>query len=270
MATVHVNTWNEFVSAVGVAGDTVVLPEGDLEWDMNEILPYGLTQDVTIACHMIEGNGFRIKNLNLNSYKFMYSGTDIKYFRNLKCTDWIGTDVFFFLRYGSDFYCCTISGITSNRAIIDCSNTYSYSKCDMLSCSINIESSASRFGLGTSLLELRYCRVEIHAPNSTLTNCVDSPIFCELILYLPNANETFYSHQLKGCTLRGNMPNITSDYKTWGDWEGYPTVYLEETFPVAFVTNYPNYFIKCTESEFKDAAFLRSKGFPIIVDGGGS
>lgn len=272
MATVHVNTWDEFVSAVGVSGDTVVLPEGDLEWDMNEILPYGLTQDVTIACHMIEGNNFRIKNLNLNSYKFMYSGQDIKYFRNLKCTDWIGTNVFFFLRFGSNFYCCTISGITSNNYLIDCSNSYSYSSANFISCSINIESSNDRFQLVSSGAgEFFYSRLEVHAPNISDTSYLtigQNAIYCELIIYAPNLTGSFYPSDYNGSTIRGDLKRCPKGITGIYGFTGQTVVYLKDTFSESFENPSPNHFIACTEEQFKDAAFLRSKGFPIIVDGG--
>ena len=38
MATVQVSDWSEFMTAIAVAGDTVVLPE-NAEWDMNEMHP---------------------------------------------------------------------------------------------------------------------------------------------------------------------------------------------------------------------------------------
>ena len=124
MATVYVNSWSEFVSAIGVSGNTVVLPE-NAEWDMGEILPYGLSSNINIACKSINGRGTRIKNLNLNSYYFNYDGTDVKYFQNLLMTDWIGTNKFFNLRFGSQFTRCAISGITSNSVVIDnSSNNY--------------------------------------------------------------------------------------------------------------------------------------------------
>jgi hypothetical protein len=82
MAEVYVNSWQDFVTAIGVAGDTVILPE-EAEWDMNEILPYGLQSNITFACNKIDGRGTRIKNLNLNSYVFQYSEQDIKIIHNL-------------------------------------------------------------------------------------------------------------------------------------------------------------------------------------------
>ena len=59
MAEVQVSNWAEFVEAIAVSGDTVILPE-EAEWNMAEILPYGLQSNVSFACRKIEGNGTRI------------------------------------------------------------------------------------------------------------------------------------------------------------------------------------------------------------------
>lgn len=264
MADVYVESWGEFVAAVGVAGDTVILPE-EAEWDMNEILPYGLQSDIAFACKKIDGRGTRIKNLNLNSYKFQYSETDIKIIHNLLMTDWIGTAQWFDLRYGSELFKCAFSGITSASNIIYNENTYFYSTCKMISCSINVESSARNFNLCFSVNDLKYCRVEIHAPNSTAVNCVGDSLFCEIILYIPNAAGTLYAHEYNGCTLRGDLHGITSAYQPWSGWTGHPTVYHEETLSPDFVNPFPTYFIECAEDQMKDAAYLRSLGFPIVV-----
>lgn len=269
MAKVYVDTWSEFVEAVGVSGDTVILPE-NAEWNMSEILPYGLSGNVSIACSKIDGRGTRIKNLNLMNYGFVASGQDIKYFRNLLMTDWIGTNSFFDLRYGSDWFCCAISGITSNNCIVYNQNSYSYSAAKFVSTSINVESSANNFKLCDSGSNNLYCRIEVHAPNSTNSEPAGSENnYCEMILYVPNASGGFYSFRYKGCTVRGNMQNIASDGNWIGSWTGQPSVYFNEMFAVAYEPRFPDHFISCTESELKDAAYLRSKGFPIIVSNGG-
>ena len=75
MATVNVSNWAEFVSAIQVAGDTVVCPENAV-WDMNEILPYGLDSAYTATCAKIEGRGTTIKNLHAAQGFILFSGND--------------------------------------------------------------------------------------------------------------------------------------------------------------------------------------------------
>lgn len=269
MATVYVNSWAEFISAIGVSGNTVVLPE-NAEWDMGEILPYGLSSNITIACSKINGNGARIKNLNLNSYYFDYGGTDIKYFQDLLMTDWIGTNKFFNLRYGSQFTRCAISGITSNAVVIDNSNSYNYSTCIMISCSVNVEGSHSQFQLIDDVSELKYCRIELHGVNSTNSSPAGSSCdYCELSLYFPNAETGYYGFQMmyyRGCVLHGNMKSVIQCYEI-SEWSGQPTVFDIDMFGDGFVSTMPQYFIPCTDDQLKDPEYLRNKGFPIVVGG---
>lgn len=262
MATVNVSNWNEFVTALGVSGDTVVLPE-NAEWDMNAILPYGLTANVSIACSKIEGNGTRIKNLNLNGYCFQASGNDIKYFRNLLCTDWIANGEFFYLRYGSEFYACAMSGITAGSCIVDCNNNYENSKAVFISCSFNIESSSNSFTFTYGTSDKYYCRIEVHASNATTSNPIGTNlIFCELILYFPNVT-TITSSYYKGCTMRGNMTNVTTESSWTGDWKGHPTVYVETMFDSSYTPRKPDHFIAVTDEQMKTASYLAGLDFPI-------
>ena len=269
MATVYVSSWSEFISAIGVSGNTVVLPE-NAEWDMGEILPYGLSSNINIACKSINGRGTRIKNLNLNSYYFDYDGTGVKYFQNLLMTDWIGTNKFFNLRSGSQFTRCAISGITSNSVVIDNSNSYNYSKCIMISCSVNVEGSHSQFRLIDSASELKYCRIELHGMNSDNSSPAGSDCnYCELSLYFPNAVTGYYGFPMmyyRGCVLHGNMKSVTQCYEI-SEWSGQPTVFDIDMFGDGFVSTIPQYFIPCTDAQLKDPEYLRSKGFPIVVGG---
>lgn len=272
MGTVYVNSWAEFISAIGVSGDTVVLPE-NAEWDMGEILPYGLYSNINIACKSINGRGTRIKNLNLNSYYFDYDGTDVKYFQNLLMTDWIGTNKFFNLRYGSQFTRCAISGITSHSVVIDNSNSYYYSVCIMISCSVNVEGSHSSFKLIDSGSELKYCRIELHGVNSTVQSPAGTSCeYCELSLYFPNAETGYYGFSwayYSGCILHGNMKSVSVCYEYSLSISRIPTAYDVDMFADSFVSTRPDLFIPCTDDQLKDPAYLRSKGFPIVVNGGG-
>ena len=267
MAEVYVNSWSEFVEAIGVAGDTVILPE-EAEWDMNTILPYGLQGDITFACKKIDGRGTRIKNLNLNNYKFQYSEQDIKVIHNLLMTDWIGTNQWFDLRYGSEWFRCAISGITSASCIIYNSNSYNYSAVEMVSCAINVESSASRFYIVNSGGGgYKYCRLEVHAPNDDVGDLGNGAYFCcELVFYAPNATNRLYVYNFKnGNLLRGNLKSIPEIAKTWAPWEGLTSVYDDDMFSDTVTSPFPQNFVACTEEELKDAAYLRSLGFPIVV-----
>lgn len=267
MAEVYVSSWSEFVEAIGVAGDTVILPE-EAEWDMNEILPYGLQGDITFACKKIDGRGTRIKNLNLNNYVFIGAEQDIKVLHNLLMTDWIGTNQWFTLSYGSEWFRCAISGITSASIIIYNQNSYSYSGTEMASCAINVESSASRFQITSDGANMRYCRVEVHAPNSDTGELGNAEYFCcELAFFAPNATISISVYKFQnGNLLRGNLKSVPElEYARWVPWSGLTSVFDDDTFSDTLTSPFPQNFVSCTEDQLKDAAYLRSLGFPIVV-----
>lgn len=266
MAEVSVNSWSEFVTAIGVAGDTVILPE-EAEWDMNTILPYGLQSNITFACKKIDGRGTRIKNLNLNNYRFVYAEQDVKVIHNLLVTDWIGTSYWFELRCGSEWFRCAISGITSYESIIYNQHAYGNNAVKMASCSINVESSANLFRITSDGAEYKYCRIEAHAPNSSEGQIGNGNYFCcELVFYAPNATGYFSVYGFKnGNLLRGNLKSIPAISSSLAPWEGLTSVYSIDTFDDTVTSPFPQNFVPCTEDQLKDAAYLRSLGFPIVV-----
>ena len=266
MADVYVNNWSEFVSAVAVSGDTVYLPE-NAEWDMEDILPWGTQSAITMACTEINGRGTTIKNLHLNQ-AITVSKNNIL-IRNLIMKDWLceggtttteGSRAVFTGDLNIYFYSCAFSGILA--AI---KNRFVYGYTWFHNCSFNIEASGTWFCMSRSS-ENRYCRIELHLPNSTYPTPVGTDSeFCEIILYMPNATGGFYSCYYKGCTVRGNMQGITSDGSWGGDWTGFVSVYLDGIFGEGYSARKKAGFVKCTQAQMKDPEFLRGKGFPIVV-----
>ena len=261
MAEVYVSSWSEFVEAIGVAGDTVILPE-EAEWDMNTILPYGLQSNVTVNCSKIDGRGTRIKNLNLNEYSF-YSSNGIVVMHNLLMTDWIGTNAWFNLTQGMELFRCAISGITSHSAIIgNLAN-----RAIMTSCAINVESSNSFFRISDSNFLYNYCRIEAHAPNSSESEMSHGEhVCCELAFYAPNATSYFSVYNFQnGNLLHGNLKSLPEISATWAPWSGLVSVYDDDMFSDTVTSPFPDSFVPCSEAQLKDAAYLRSLGFPIVV-----
>ena len=68
MATVTVSTWENFVSAVVVSGDTVNVSPSTV-WDMNQIAPSGVPT-VEVNCAAINGNGVKIMSANIRQTFF--------------------------------------------------------------------------------------------------------------------------------------------------------------------------------------------------------
>lgn len=63
--------WEEFISVCGIDGCYITCPENSV-WDMNEILPDGLTSDVIMDMYEFDGNGLQIKNLYANGGSFVF------------------------------------------------------------------------------------------------------------------------------------------------------------------------------------------------------
>lgn len=272
MAEVYVNSWAEFVTAVGVAGDTVILPE-EATWNMNEVAPLGVSEIINIRCAVIEARGTRIKNLNITGY---FSIANNVTFNDFFLTDFIcsGTrDQLFYLSGNRtvNFNRCAFSGIQSVTAIAliaEGSGGYAY----FTQCSINIECAGTSYKLTESAVQTqcKYCRVELHLPNSTYGGVIGSSggllfDFCEIVFYIPKAPR-FRTFSFTGCTVRGNM-QIATEYSdsSSGTWRGNVSVYSTDAFGSGFTPYKPEFFVGVSEEQLKNPAYLRSVGFPIVV-----
>lgn len=65
MAVVHVSDWNSFKSAIGVAGDTVIV-DNDIDANGSYV-----TTSITISCADIQGGGHTIYNIYANTNIFV-------------------------------------------------------------------------------------------------------------------------------------------------------------------------------------------------------
>lgn len=270
MADVYVNSWSEFVTESAKSGNVVHLPENAI-WDMNEIAPSGVSGEISIYCSGIRGHGTRIKNLHLSG-QFRIRSSYV-YIRDLFLIDMIADGVnpqsnAVFL--GNVYFVgCAISAILSANYYNFVYYTTNYSDYFAEKCSIYIETTYTSFSLyamgsGGS----HYCRLELHAPNSTNGNGLGECSYCECVAYIPNATGVFSADFRGGCTVRGNMKQASES--SWvGDWDAAVSVYDIDMFGDGYTPKYPQFFIACTDDQLKDPEFLRSKGFPIVVNGGG-
>lgn len=267
MAIVQVTTWADFLTAIAVSGDTVELPQG-AEWDMNEIEPLGHADNIAIRCSRINGNGTRIKNLHLTG-QFQVKGNYVDIY-DLFLTDFIGDGVpddgYGFFHGNPFFNRCGLSGIIGTQYRNLMYYTTNYDRYCASQTSINVESTSALFELYRQAYTKGciYSRIEVHAPNAT-TNKPEGYDFryCEVVVYAPNASSYIDANHYIGCTLRGNKSSITSDGASARC--AVPTVYFEEMFGDGFTPAYPDSFIPCTDAQLKDPAYLRSLGFPIVV-----
>lgn len=265
MATVQVSNWTEFLAAIDVSGDVVECPENAV-WDMNDIEPLGHMSDISVRCTTIKGNGTRIKNLRL--YGKFQINSNYCFFNDILITDLIASgNVATALFNGNAFFrrsavSCILSSSYEN--LITRTTNYNDDCAD--NSAFYVEATSNHFVLLSgpgSGNPFQYCRIEVHAPNAT--GQVVSGYFqsCEVIIYAANSTK-IVSASFKGCTLRGNLKNVTEEY--WiGNWTGDISVYSSDGFNPEYSPRYPQYFIGVTEEQLKTPEYLRSLGFQIVV-----
>ena len=268
MATVNVSNWVEFLSAIAVAGDTVNLPE-DEEWDMNEIAPEGVGR-ITIACANVNGNGTVIKNLRSTDGMVTADGTELNGLKmtNIQGVSGIPTDsgiCFAYVNGTLTMKNCVFSGMFT-AAFADFITGY-WAAANMSFCSFNIEMPGTAAGFCGDALTSAHacnvtptaCRFTISTPNSTRRQQISSGNAvsnCELVLYAPMTSAV-YIPNFNSSTLRGNMQTATS-IEAGGT---STSIYCASDAPSATVTG--SLFEAVTESQMKDASYLRSIGFMI-------
>lgn len=265
MATVNVTNLADFVTAVAVAGDTVVCPEG-ADWDANGTYPDGYSGNITWNAAVL-GNGTTIRNLHL--YGRFATGQNVRpYTDALRIVDLIGSAPsggggMFDGNYHMTN--CAISAVL-NANYQEIVNWNAGSTALLASrCSFNIDAAG---GFDTLTMgKTRYCRFELHLPNSTWYPYYAASEKCEeseLAIFAPNAGG-LYSWQFPGCIIHGELPS-TQELASGGSWSGDMMLYSTDGMP-NFVPYDPAHCKGVTDAQLRDPAYLRSIGFPIAIEG---
>ena len=252
MATVNVANWAEFVEAVAVAGDTVVLPNGD-RWDMNVIAPEGVSGDITVACEKIVGNGTMIMNGHFYG-SFQVSGTEID---DLHVISFLADRL---IQNSSTptYNRCMFSGLISGGGRVIATGDATWNRC-----AVNVESqstNASTSGSDVFTGTIQYCRIIYHAANIGIIRFAGFSN-SEFVFYCPQCTK-IYVEQLVNCTIRGNLPLCTYvgyySYKYGSSTNIVNTSDLAEGAQLRFTA-----LVGVTDEQMKDASYLDSLGFPI-------
>lgn len=263
MATVSVTSLEEFVSAVAVAGDTVVCPEG-ADWDANDTYPDGYSGDIAWNAN-VRGNGTTIRNLHIYGFFAADSSSSPEIYslhiKNLIGSRSTGTSLNAGL-FDGDFYLedSALSAVlnSSYYRII----RHGYDLPIAKRCAFTVDA-AGRFG-AFILGSVWYTRCEIHAPNASESFSA-STIFrqSELAIYAPNM-ATINSYRYQGCIIHGEMANVSDSSSQRGD--GDITLFSTDGMP-NFVPYDPTHFKGVTDAQLRDPEYLRSIGFPIAIGG---
>ena len=267
MASVTVETWEEFLEAVQVAGDTVLCPSQAV-WDMNEIAPEGVTSLPRIWCSSIQGNGTTIKNLNTSDYFEVFHSSEIFYADSLHFENFIAEGGALFLCSKSTrgknavFSNCKFSGLcgTGTRGVLrpgTGTQGNDYGGADALRCSFLVDAQTSS-GFWACSESAKYCRFQIAVPNGVFT-MPKTLEWCYVRADTPLQQGICPAGSL-ACVFDGEMQNVTQAQEP------------SHTFISVFnKTSIPNlteseYLKGVTDAQLRNADYLYSIGFPIGVD----
>ncbi len=223
-------TWSEFVTAVGKSGVYVSLPEGGGVFDMNEIAPEGGIK-VTFSCIKIDGNGWSIENsFNINFLATSYNARihDLN-FLNF----YINKDENLFECNDTSFDNCKFSGIIATNYI-------PFYKVYLNRCSINCQFIGNTQSFLSSYSECTFCNILLDHSKTTRTS----------ISMNLNGDYNFYEHRIKDGVTR--TPTINGKANIW-----------HESSTGGLITDTEGNSHEVTEEQLKNAAYLRSIGFPI-------
>lgn len=257
MADVYVESWDEFLEAVQVAGDDVYLPENAV-WDMNEVAPEGISTLPTVACTHIYGRGTEIRNLRTAVY-FVIAASSVLGVDSLHFTNFIADlGVFFISGSGHvKFSGCKFSGLcgTQARGVIDCDHT-TYQNASAERCSFVVDSQyGGQFRVAS--IGIKYCRLHIAVPNGTFRMPANSAFFSYFRIDQPTAT-ALDARSAVGCVFDGQMQAINA--VSTPQSPPFISVYCTDGIPNISGTEY---FKGVTRKQLRDPVYLASIGFPI-------
>ncbi len=260
-----VDTWSDFVTAAGEKSAYVNIAENTV-WDMNDILPHGLTSAVNIQCKEIEGNFAEIRNLVKKSASILTTNNGALNIYRLNFINTTETSSgVWFQNSGSSgpmtFYNCAITGMLTRSKLG--SNKYNswhirFKNDETHGCNINLRFSGSS-DMGDCLFE-----------NSLITLSGKSSVTGANFEYLEN------------CCIQGESPWDTVTIKSTaaniydmkiGKLYGYNGLSNSSSAHKQNIVNNDKVASQgdnvknltlVTEVQLHDAEYLRSVGFPIL------
>ena len=270
--TVTVTTWNEFVAAVAVSGDTVVLPEA-AEWDLSDAET--ITEPVEIACAEIQGNGTTIKGS-----RFEIAGYCVRNANPLTvdALHWESVYAECSEAFWQEDAAVDMTGSMFSGQIINTGYTVLWvfrGVSRFVSCAANVSCpNGGNLLLGNNISQgfSRFCRYQIYTTsyNTSPFMYAVSPFNycekCELIVNAPNARGISFTlsggtAKISGCSVRGTLGVAPQDlgYVGCGDHTNYWLTVLSDTVAKPAQEGYE--FLQgivCTESQLRNADYLSS------------
>lgn len=273
-----VDTWPDFVTAVGTANAYVEFSEGGGNIDLNNHAPTGIST-VSIKCVSIKGNGWTLSNIYCAGKDAFYLTSDVRIV-GLNFLDFYmddqGSQCKFF---GGDdnrrqyaFSLCSFTGIINGTAESSRSCIfywgYYWSEANLSQCAINVSCNGTAVlinagGTASSDNYLEFCNIEVKGNSDDIFNDALDLRNCYLTgSSLDTEIDTRYSSK-----SNYNVFNIdfraASAFACTGN-SGAINLINTDLLPANAVIG--SGFIGVTTTQLHDAAYLGSLGFPIGVD----
>ncbi|MBP3379236.1 MAG: hypothetical protein J6K77_00015 [Ruminococcus sp.] len=263
-----VDTWSDFVTAAGKSGAYVEIAKNTV-WDMNDILPGGLTTGVAVKCANIEGNFAEIRNIVKKSSYILSANSSVEIYRLsfLNITETSGGE--WFTQNGSgkslNFYNCTITGMLSKGRFAE----------------VNFSANSAYIRFMNDAQ--RGCNLNLVFSGNSALCTRPAYIFFENCLITLGGKSSYGSNdavdfsKLDGCYIQGKCPwermKITATGTNVFDLEikklngtdsGNHKLNIVNFDKVGgwYPTSYAPTFV--TGNQLHDAEYLKSVGFPIL------
>lgn len=269
------SNWNEFVTAIQTTDAYIECPE-NVVWDMNNVMPQGLSSTITINASRVKGNGLNIRNLRSNITVFNLPLQSNLYdisFENLYIENSFCNGSYY-VRDGG-FYGCMFTGInTGNNSLFTgrIENSYGVligrvnygvSPYSNKGCGFNIQSKQAPLFKGTRTID-EY--------NYNSINIEDSHIIYngKNIAYKSASGGQQYVVCLKNVLIEGKMDEVTNIVAKNSIFNCECSKIESNSFITSIVNTelcsiYPSSAIGVTSEEMKDSSYLYNLGFPIGV-----
>ena len=228
--------WEEFVTAVGTSGAYVSMPDVGGFFDMNDIAPEG-GKTVYIRCKELNGNGWEIRNA-YNVRFINNSGTGGNAINQLHfLSGFTDSSPLLQMSYGTANK-CKLSGVIAGKASVAALSSGTYNRCSM----------NFKFIDETFQVSDRKEGIACNYVNAVIDHC-DSKMTADANFYNFIANNSFFEHK---SSADGGKIRLSSSKSS-----------VVHSDSGSFVMTSTGSKVEVSEEQLKDAAYLRSIGFPI-------
>lgn len=258
MAVVHVSTFTDFLTAIAVSGDIVIL-DTDLDANANEI-----TATVTVNCAEIDGAGHTIYNVQCGRDIGVFRFNAVCNLHNCNFLNVLQTAGAGFLQNTNNSNLITVNNCIFQGifTIVSQGNFY------LLRCGFVLQRTAyfafTYYYSGvTPVLELCYFKCDNINANGVYHGCRAVSCYFEGTLNNPNNNALIFDGTGDNSVYNIYVKSANPVSVYYGSTQSTPCIYNADRVDSTVTVNRP--FIPLTDAQMHSAAEIAATGFSIIV-----